>query len=809
MKVDQNSNSIIFSNKRIIYLLPSPSMEGGMTITTHMFYEIGLFSHSNIKHFNTSFTWSENNVIRCIQSFYLKIKFVFCLLNFKPDAIFVIASPFWGYYDKIFYCLLAKFIGAKSYFNNVSAGFVHFYEKNKLNKWIIDKTIKIPDVVVLGTPFWMDYFKKNFPNLNIVEIANPVICKNFNQTKTIPQDGVIRIVSAFRITKDKGIIELVKVIKDVCNQSDKIQFTILGDGPEYKWMCEELEAHSHKGRVRILGFLEGEKKINEIVNADAYLMLTHYDMMPIAILEAMSAGLAIFSTNVGGIPDMVQEGKNAILFNKHETNPVTSALLQLVGKKEQLKKMGEISREIVNENYNIDKIINQQLSLINSPESAKNSVTKESAKISFLTNIIFHLQGLPIKKATKDLEQIFNMSASEKKNWIEEKKWDMVRYHFNNNLTYRKLVGEHIPNRWSDLPFITKQTLQGNLQSLISKPYQKEEVYVGNTSGSSGHPFYFVKDKYTHALTWAYIRKMYSLYDITPYDLQARFYGIPLEKWGYRKEKLKDFLLRRERFSVFDLSDENIARYVERFKKKKFKYIYGYTNSIALFSRYLIKNNIKLNDLCPSLKVCIVTSELCTNEDKILIEKAIGVPVVREYGASELCLIAFDLPEGKWLLNNSTILVETEPKERGGKIYCTSLFNKAFPMIRYEIGDIGQIKKDEKGGNQYLVELLGRTNDNIILPSGKVSPGLTFYYISRSILESSGVLKEFIIKQTALNEFIFEVVSDAELSDDVLQDIKRKAELYLERGLSIKIIRKDFIERPPSGKIKHFYSQLD
>ena len=75
--------------------------------------------------------------------------------------------------------------------------------------------------------------------------------------------------------------------------------------------------------------------------------------------------------------------------------------------------------------------------------------------------------------------------------------------------------------------------------------------------------------------------------------------------------------------------------------------------------------------------------------------------------------------------------------------------------------------------------------------------------------ETKKTLKEFIIKQTALNEFIFEVVSDAELSDDILDDIKKKAELYLESGLNIKIIRKDIIERPASGKIKHFYSLLN
>ncbi len=796
------------SDKKILYLLPSPSMEGGMTITTHMFYEVGLFNNPNIKHFNTSFTWSDNNLIRILQSFLLKIQFIFKLIYFRPHAIFVIASPYWGYYDKIFYCFIAKLFGIKSYFNNVSGGFVHFYEKNNWNKFLIKNTINIPSAVVLGTPFWTTYFKSNFPKLNTIEIANPVICDNFCVAKSNDlKHDKIKIVSAFRITKDKGVVELVEVIKQVCQQTDQFEFTILGDGSEYAWMCNELSELSKKGLVHIKGFLEGDAKVKEIVNADAYLMLTHYDMMPIAILEAMSAGLPIFSTRVGGIPDMVEEGQNAILFDLHQTNEVTNTLLQFVGKKPQLKQMGEISRNIAKKKYNIEQIINQQLHVINK-DNKPTYLNLTYLLMTFWTNLIFQLQGLPIRKAVKDLARILNLQPVEKAKWIEEKKWEIVSYHYKNNPLYKKLIGNKIPSDWNDLPKITKKHLQGELSELLSTPFNKKDVYIGNTSGSSGHPFYFAKDKYTHALTWAYIRKVYADYQISPYDLQARFYGIPLEKWSYRKEKLKDFILRRERFSVFDLSDENIERYIEVFKRKKFKYIYGYTNSIVLFSRYLIKNNISLHTLCPSLKLCIVTSELCTDEDKEIITQALGVPVVREYGASELCLIAFDQPKGGWLINNSTILVETEEKNGIGKIYCTSLFNKAYPMIRYEIGDIGEIVEDNEG-NQYLKELLGRTNDNILLPSGKVSPGLTFYYISRSILESSGILKEFIIKQIAIDEFVFEVVSEQELSDNILAEIKTKAELYLEKGLKINIVRKEFIDRPASGKIKHFYSLIN
>jgi phenylacetate-CoA ligase len=141
----------------------------------------------------------------------------------------------------------------------------------------------------------------------------------------------------------------------------------------------------------------------------------------------------------------------------------------------------------------------------------------------------------------------------------------------------------------------------------------------------------------------------------------------------------------------------------------------------------------------------------------------------------------------------------------------TDLDNLAMPFIRYNIGDIGLLGRETVSGsnNRKLEKLSGRVNDTIKLPNGKVAPGLTFYYISRSILESSNVLKEFIIRQTALDTFVFEIVSERELNDSEIRGIQEKMDLYLETGLNLEIRRVSEIQRPPSGKIKHFYSELD
>ena len=137
-----------------------------------------------------------------------------------------------------------------------------------------------------------------------------------------------------------------------------------------------------------------------------------------------------------------------------------------------------------------------------------------------------------------------------------------------------------------------------------------------------------------------------------------------------------------------------------------------------------------------------------------------GIPVINEYGASELDLIAFQNPDDYWQLNSETLFVEILdeknnplPNGQEGRIIITSLFNKAHPFIRYDIGDIGIISKSSTTKKPVLEKLIGRTNDIAFLPSGKKAAGLTFYYITKSIIENDGNVKEFIIEQLTKEQF--------------------------------------------------------
>ncbi|MBT8270736.1 MAG: phenylacetate--CoA ligase family protein [Flavobacteriaceae bacterium] len=432
-------------------------------------------------------------------------------------------------------------------------------------------------------------------------------------------------------------------------------------------------------------------------------------------------------------------------------------------------------------------------------------------------NLSLRLNGFPISKARGVLKQIQGISPEHYPQHIEERRTEIVTHHLKNNAFYRSLNANTAYSNWGDLPVMTKRDLQVPIASRLSEGFKPKRVYINKTSGSSGDPFIFAKDKWCHALTWAVIMDRFSWYDIdVNRSSQARFYGIPLDKKGYYKERFKDWLGNRYRFSVFDLSQTAFERCLNKFSNTAFNYINGYTSAIVQFAKFLDSKGIILSSVCPSLKVCMVTSEMLFEDDKTLMERVFGIPIVNEYGASELDLIAFQHPDGRWLLNNETLYVEIldendQPLPNGqeGRVVITSLFNKAHPFIRYDIGDIGIISEGHGPNNTVLEKLIGRTNDIAYLPSGKKAAGLTFYYITKSIIEDDGNVKEFIIIQLKKDLFKIQYTSDTELDSGEKEVIANEMINYLERGIRIEFERLSKLERSKSGKLKQFISKIN
>ena len=425
-----------------------------------------------------------------------------------------------------------------------------------------------------------------------------------------------------------------------------------------------------------------------------------------------------------------------------------------------------------------------------------------------LINLSLSLNGYNIAGAKRKLADLSTLVETDYAGFIAKQKSEILNYHLKHNSFYKNHLGKSTLE-WDALPVLTKSDLQQPLQNRMSTGFLSKKVHIHKTSGSSGDPFIFAKDKFAHALTWASVQDLYQSHGIASNSYEARFYGIPKTNLAHYRERLKDVMSHRYRFSVFDASHANFEAFIRRFKAKPFGHLNGYTSTLVLFAKYLKETGQCLKTICPTLTHCIVTAEMLFQEDLELLETNFGVPVLNEYGTSETGIIALGKGGEALAIDARLLFVEildedntVLPAGEIGKIVVTALFNKAHPFIRYEVGDLGVI--DYKNNLPVLTRLEGRKGDYALLPDGKKVPALAFYYVTKEIISDCGNVKEFCIIQNTPDSFCIQYVADKPFTEAQINTIKNAMSHYLGENLSIAFEQHHHLDRSKRGKLKQF-----
>src|ERR1035438_1478672 len=124
-----------------------------------------------------------------------------------------------------------------------------------------------------------------------------------------------------------------------------------------------------------------------------------------------------------------------------------------------------------------------------------------------LFSIILFIKGFSLKNGYDQLKRIQSVKDVDFFDWQEKTKWAIFKHHFCNNELFRNRLNNNYPAKWNDIPVMTKKDLQVNFDQLLTHGFSKNELYISNTSGSSGHPFFFAKNKECHSLTWGIIKE--------------------------------------------------------------------------------------------------------------------------------------------------------------------------------------------------------------------------------------------------------------------------------------------------------------
>jgi phenylacetate-CoA ligase len=187
------------------------------------------------------------------------------------------------------------------------------------------------------------------------------------------------------------------------------------------------------------------------------------------------------------------------------------------------------------------------------------------------------------------------------------------------------------------------------------------------------------------------------------------------------------------------------------------------------------------------------------------IESVFHTKIFDWYGQVEGCASAAQCNEGNYHVNMEYCYVETVKIDSFNKIIGTNLINYAFPLIRYDTGDMG-ILSNEKcpcGRNLSLLTLCGGRTNQLI----KTSKGNKHFYKIHKLLGYNSI-REFQLIQKDLHCIDLFLVLNNAMSGNELNNLKSDIERYLDKEIKVSIIVTDHIKRGPRGKHQSIISRV-
>lgn len=434
----------------------------------------------------------------------------------------------------------------------------------------------------------------------------------------------------------------------------------------------------------------------------------------------------------------------------------------------------------------------------------------------------YYRYGKVFRSIYKELEICEKMKEEKQREYQLEQLQKLLKYAYENVEYYKNVFDERglkpeeikTHQDLKKLPYLTKDIIKENFNDLISKKISQKDLLYLTTGGSSGTPLGFYENKQIAGPgEWAFVTHLWKR---VGYDVRKRNRFVILRGNSVKRD-IAEYDGGNLILSSYDLTEENIERYIRLIEKFNPDFIQAYPSSIDILSKFLLEKGkrVKVNNL----KAILCSSEKLYDFQRTNIEAAFKVRVFSFYGHTEHCCIAGECEKSDYYhiqseygvveLINEQGKYATEENERG-EIIATNLNNYVMPFIRYKTGDIAiNTKTNCSCGRSYklIKGLEGRELEQIITYSGaKVS--LTALIFAQHFYAFSKI-KSMQLEQFEKGKVIVKIVEQQRLNEEDKLEIINNMRKATSDTLDVEIEITDNIERTKRGKHKFLIQHLD
>lgn len=339
---------------KVLMVGPDRSVHGGISAMVNSYYEAGLGNEVDLKYIGTMREGSKVKKLLVAIGAYLE----FASVVSRYDVVHVNAASDRSFMRKSYFIRCAKRHGKKIVLHQHGGDFKNYYENQISDKRrsYFRKTLDMADVMLVLTSSWKEYFGNLTRPEKITVFPNGVKTAGYeadNIDVTFDKKDLNKLLFLGRICADKGIDELIRAVSELHDTNPRIRLYLGGiyEEERYKRIIEESPFAEY------LGWISGSEKDRYLDECGIYVLPSYYEGLPVSVLEAMLHGCVVVSTKVGGIPEIIDDGKEGYLVEPKDADALKEAIKKAMEERAVGKELAKNAKKRVLEQFSVEKSV--------------------------------------------------------------------------------------------------------------------------------------------------------------------------------------------------------------------------------------------------------------------------------------------------------------------------------------------------------------------------------------------------------------------------------------------------------------------
>lgn len=176
---------------------------------------------------------------------------------------------------------------------------------------------------------------------------------------SLPESGSLRIITVGRLIRHKRVDRILKAISELAQEFPDVELLVVGEGPEgseLKKLSQELKIEE---QVRFLGSLGHEDVMKLLKGSDIFVLVSVYEGLPHAVIEAMACGVPVIATNIKGTNEVVKDNDTGLLVAvEDDGKELATKIAHLLRDKELRNRLSRNAYEAIKQDFVWEKTLN-------------------------------------------------------------------------------------------------------------------------------------------------------------------------------------------------------------------------------------------------------------------------------------------------------------------------------------------------------------------------------------------------------------------------------------------------------------------